>query len=121
MRSKSLVVVLALLASFSLGIRARSHGDSQVAKAEAGRTHCDPSLPIRVELIPLSEPRVGQPARFRVEVESDLDPDLVQDARVDYELPERMRMLDASRREPQVLAKSGPSRLEFGVIVPDEA
>jgi len=121
MRSKRLVVILALIASFSLGIRPQGYSDSQAAIAEDGRTHCDPSLPIRIELIPLSEPRLGQPARFRVEVQSDLDPDLVQDARVEYELPDRVQMVDDARREPRFVTKSGPSRLEFGVIVPDEA
>jgi hypothetical protein len=121
MRSKRLAATLVLLASVSLGIRAEGQRESAFAQAEAGRTRCDPSLPIRIELIPSSEPHVGQTARFRVEVESDLDPDLVQDMRVQYELPDRVRMFDDSRSEPRTLAKSGRSRLELGVIVPDES
>jgi hypothetical protein len=114
MKAKKLLVLLAFV---PFCFRVHALGESP----EARRTHCDLSLPIRVELVPLSEPRVRQAARFRVEVESDLDPDLVQDARVEYELPDRVRMLDDARREPQGLAKSGPSRLEFAVIVPDES
>ena len=109
--------LLVLLAFVPLCFRVHALGESP----EAGRTHCDLSLPIHVELVPLSEPHVGQAARFRVEVESNLDPDLVQDARVEYELPDRVRMLDDAGREPQGLAKSGRSRLEFAVTVPDES
>ena len=85
------------------------------------RTRCDVSLPIRVELVPENEPHVGQAARFRVEVDSNLDPDQVVDMRVEYETPPKLQMQNELSGEPQILAKSGRSQLRCSVMVPDES
>src|SRR5205809_7622341 len=100
MKAKKLLVLLAFV---PLCFRVHALGESP----EAGRTHCDFSLPIHVELVPLSEPHVGQAARFGVEVESDLYPDLVQDARVEYELRVRIRRVDEARSGRRAQPKQG--------------
>ncbi len=82
-------------------------------------TRCDISLPIRIEMEPLNQPEVGQTARFRVDVESSLDPDLVSTSWVEYEFPGRMRRIGetAGARTYLGTARSGRTRLE--VVVPD--
>ncbi len=119
----SLILALPPILLCSIGARAQalaSRTDAPQADFSA-RTQCDPSLPIRIELIPENQPLVGQTARFRLEVDSDLDPDLVLDMRVEYETPPRLQMRADLSNDPQTLAKSGRSRLRLGVIVPDEA
>jgi hypothetical protein len=84
-------------------------------------TRCDISLPITVEMVPLNEPQVGQAARFEVLVNSRIDPDLGEEIRVEYELPERVRFAPGISSAPALLARSGRSRLELGAVVPDQA
>lgn len=53
------------------------------APAPPERSRCDVSLPIRIELVPLNEPQLGEEARFEIETESSLDPDLIKSAWVE--------------------------------------
>lgn len=95
----------------------------------AGATRCNPSIPIRVELVPLNVPRVGEVARLEVRVESRLDPDLIREMRVEYELSPSLRV-ESGDFEPGLGDARGPrfriaarrsSRLELGLRIPDEA
>jgi hypothetical protein len=86
-----------------------------------GATRCEPSLPISVELTPLNQPAVGRPTRFGITVISILDPDLIQDMQLLYEVPAGVRMTARAGIEPQVLHRSGRTNLELGVILPDQA
>src|SRR6188474_3718768 len=98
MNTKRLMLVLSgillacTLVSTSLRVEAQT---GRLAKGNhavpPGATRCDISLPITVEMVPLNEPKVGQAARFEVLVNSRIDPDLVEDIRVEYELPQRVR------------------------------
>jgi hypothetical protein len=86
-----------------------------------GATRCDARIPLAIELVPLTEPRVGATARFAVEVESRLDPDAVRDLRVEYEISPGLRLeVDDRPRRPARLALRGRNRLELGLGVPDE-
>lgn len=87
----------------------------------ADATRCDVSIPIRIELAPLNEPEVGKVAKFQVKIESLLDPDLVEDMRVEYELPSQLRLEADNQAAPAVLLKSGRSQFEMGVRIPDES
>ena len=121
----SMLAWFTLLALISSSVSGRGQApvrDQNTVRHETPwRTQCDPSLPISVELVPENEPRVGLTARFRFEVRSDLDPDLIRDMRVEYETPPRLQIRSDLSREPERLAKSGRSQLRFGVVVPDEA
>ena len=128
MNTKRLMLVLSgillacTLVSTSLRVEAQT---GRLAKGNhavpPGATRCDISLPITVEMVPLNEPKVGQAARFEVLVNSRIDPDLVEDIRVEYELPQRVRFAPGVSSAPALLARSGRSRLELGAIVPDQA
>lgn len=85
-----------------------------------GATRCDLSVPVQIKLVLLDDSRAGLPARFQVEVESDLDPDLVREMWVEYDIPEKVRRVPNAASAPQRLNRAGHSRLEFGVIVPDQ-
>jgi hypothetical protein len=84
-------------------------------------THCEPALPIQVKLVPLDSPAVGRTTRFQVVIDSRLDPDFVREIRMEYELPPQVRRPIAFLEKPEVLRKSGHSRLELGLIIPDES
>ncbi len=109
-----LIMVLCLQLAFNGGSRPPPPADPAV-------TRCDPSLPIHVELTPLGQPEAGRSLRFLVSVRSDLDPDLVRAARVEYELPRGWS------RAPDLLERREIARLrrqirrEIGIIIPDAA
>ena len=86
-----------------------------------GATHCDLSIPIQIELVPVEEPQVGRPAQFQVHIESALDPDLVKNLWVEYDLPQGVRRIPSAAGTRQELRRSGHSRLDLGVIIPDDA
>jgi len=99
------------------GFHARPEKDSDLP---AGATRCDLSVPIQIKMVQLDDARAGLPARFQVEIESDLDPDLVRDIWVEYDFPEKVRSVANAASAPQHLNRAGHSRLELGVIVPDQ-
>jgi hypothetical protein len=70
---------------------------------------------------PLNQPEVGKAARFQVLVDSKIDPDLVEEMRVEYEIPEGVRLAPGTNSSPALLARSGKSRMELAAIVPDQA
>ena len=84
-----------------------------------GATRCEPSLPISVEILPLNQPAMGRPTRFGITVLSNLDPDLIQDMQLLYEVPARLRMTLQAGTAPQALHKSGRTDLELAVMLPD--
>jgi hypothetical protein len=86
-----------------------------------GATRCDPSIPISIELTPLNQPALGRPTRFGVTIVSRLDPDLIQDMQLLYELPARVRMTAQAGAAPPALRKSGRTDLELGVMLPDRS
>jgi len=86
-----------------------------------GATRCEPSLPVSVEILPLNQPAVGRPTRFGITVISNLDPDLIQDMQLLYEIPAPLRMALQAGTTPQALHRSGRTDLELGVMLPDRA
>ncbi len=100
---------------------AHAGAPDSVTQADPAETRCDPSLPIHVELAPLGQPEAGKVMRLLVSVRSDLDPDLVRAARVEYELPQGwLRMPDILERREIVRLRSRIRR-EVGVVIPDAA
>lgn len=127
MKTKRLLVIvgcaaLACVSAISLRVEAQTgftvRGNSSLPP---DATRCDVSLPITVEMVPLNEPEVGQAAKFQVLVDSKIDPDLVESIRVEYELPDGIRLAPGTSSAPAALARSGKSRLELGAIIPDQA
>lgn len=86
-----------------------------------GATRCDIQIPISIELTLLNQPGLERPTRFGVTVISSLDPDLVQDMRLLYELPARVRTATQTSAAPLALRRSGRTDLELGVMLPDRA
>ncbi len=82
-------------------------------------TRCDLTIPIRIALVPLNQPRVGQPALFRVEADSSIDPDLVVNSWVEYELPPRIQRSARAAGTRELLGRSRSGRAQLDVIVPD--
>ncbi len=122
------VIVLTLLAALSTGslsfkakAQARTSIPARYADLPPGATRCDPSLPIWVDLSPLNQPEAGQSARFEVKVESILDPDMIRNSWVEYEIPSRVRRMASAVGRHSVLNRSGRGRAEMEVIVPDES
>jgi len=115
---------LLLLAIGTVGLHVEAQIGNQQAVAKdslpAQATSCDPSVPIRIEMIPLNQPEAGRVARFRVTTDSSLDPDLVRNSWVEYEMPEGSRRSPESLERLEIGRRSGRSRLELGVIIPDE-
>jgi hypothetical protein len=121
--------ISAALAACVLGIAARSSPPVAVnarptARAQhhplpADATHCGPSLPINIELMPQNDVAAGNPVSFDVRIESRLDPDLVKDTWVEYEIPPRVRQMPSASRSR--LARSGRSLLALNVAPDDRA
>jgi len=86
-----------------------------------GVIRCEPSLPVSIEITPLNQPAEGRLTRFGITVISNLDPDLVQDMQLLYEIPAGLRMALPASTAPQALYKSGRTDLELGVMLPDRA
>jgi hypothetical protein len=84
-------------------------------------TPCDISIPIRISLVPLNASQVGSATRFRVDVESSLDPDLVRSMKVEYEVPERMRRAPDFLPTMEIPQQTEQGSFELGIVVPDEA
>jgi hypothetical protein len=81
----------------------------------------EPSLPLDIELVPLDKPSLGRITRFQLLVESHLDPDLVRDVQIVFDLPPNWQRPAALLEKSGPLEKSGLNRLELGLIVPDES
>jgi hypothetical protein len=125
---KPACISLALLAAAVLSFvvfRTARQGDPDRAKVgriiPEGSLEREPSLPIQVELAPLDKPVVGGTTRFQVSVESQLDPDLVREVRLEYDLPHRVRRTATLPDNRYALHKSGHSRLALGLVIPDQA
>jgi hypothetical protein len=118
------LAVLTAAAVDSLQIREEARGQEKIPARYAGlpegATHCDPSLPIFIELNLLGKIAVGQAVRFEVKVESVLDPDLIKTTWVEYEVPKRIRRIANLADRQQLLERSGKGRAELGLVVPDE-
>ena len=110
-----LVLLGCALAPFRDTVRAHKEG------LPPGATLCEPSLPIGVEILPLNQPAVGRPTRFGITVISHLDPDLVQDMELLYEIPAQVRMVLPAGTAATSLRKTGRTELELGVMLPDRA
>ena len=82
-------------------------------------THCDQSIPIRIDLTPLDQLMVGRTARFQVDVESEIDPDLVERMWIEYEVPQRVIRAQGFSERAEVSRRTRRSRFEFGIAVPD--
>jgi hypothetical protein len=120
MRALCSLVLCLISVSTSAGLGEQSGARPFDPSHPPGATPCDVGIPIKIELVPLNDPAVGGVASFDVQVDSQLDPDIVQDMRVHYIVPGRMRLLSSS---PEVadLSRSGRSRLPMDLTVPDEA
>jgi hypothetical protein len=111
------------MGSLSYHAKAQAPGKltSRYSDLPPGATRCDPSLPIWIDLSPMNQPTAGGAARFEVKVESMLDPDLVRNSYVEYEVPPRIRRLASAQGRQAVLNNSGRGRTEMEVVVPDES
>jgi hypothetical protein len=96
-------------------------GQARRESLPPGATRCEPSIPVSIELIPLNQPAVGQTTRFRVVVASNLDPDLVHDMQLLYEVPARVRTTAQTGSSLRLSGKAGSTSLELGIILPDQA
>ncbi len=83
------------------------------------RTTCDSLIPLRVDLVPLTEPKPGSVLRLQVEVQSGLDPDQVRSARIEYRVPEPLRRSLAAAQDHDVLLRQGRGRAQLEVTIPD--
>lgn len=115
------IALVCAVASTKLPVGAQTGQAVKVRSLPAEATRCDISIPITIRMEPLNQPEVGKAARFQVMVDSKIDPDLVEEMRVEYEMPERVRLAPGSNSSPALLARSGKSRLELAAIVPDQA
>jgi hypothetical protein len=115
-------LVVSAVSAFSPRIEAqnRLREDPRLAGLPPQATRCDISLPIHIEMTPLNQPEVGKVARFRVDVESFLDPDLIQSSWVEYELPERVQRSADTLEAREILGRSRTVRAQLGVIVPNQ-
>jgi len=116
-------LVLLAIGTVGLSVEAQMGNRRAMAKDSlpAQATSCDPSVPIRIEMIPLNQPEAGRQALFQVTTDSNLDPDLVRNSWVEYEVPERLRRSPEPLERREIGRRSGRSRLELGVIIPDES
>jgi len=98
----------------------RSPEDPRISSLPPSATRCDISLPIRVELTPLNQPEEGKVARFSVDAEFLLDPDLIESSWVEYDLPARVRRSADTSDARGILGRARRTgRAELGVIVPN--
>jgi hypothetical protein len=121
-------IASALLISLSMGslsFKARAQAGpsfpARYADLPPGATRCDPSLPIWIDLSLLNVPAVGESARFEVQAETILDPDLIKNSWVEYEVPSRVRRMASAEGRHSVMNRSGRGRAQMEVVVPDEA
>jgi hypothetical protein len=115
----SLAVVCAVCTClFTTGIQ-RGSQPQQEHPRPAQASRCDLSIPIRISMSPLNKAEVGGTARFAVNVESGIDPDLVKRMWVEYELPERMRRNRAFPARFEIPRLARQNREELSVTVPD--
>jgi hypothetical protein len=117
-------VILAVSAgsAFSPRIAAqnRPERDSRIPGLTPYATRCDISLPLQVELTPLNQPEVGKIARFRVDAQVFLDPDLIESSWVEYDLPARVQRSADTSDARGILSRTGRTgRAQLGVIVPN--
>jgi hypothetical protein len=119
--NKLLIVLVCAAASISLRVEAQTGQAGKGHSLPADITQCDISLPITIKMEPLNEAEVGKATRFQVTVDSKIDPDLVENMRVVYELPKGVQLAPGTNAAPSLLARSGKSRLELAAIVPDQA
>jgi len=123
-KSRIFFITSILLVSLGVsGVRLTpTEGMSSAPNSSAAPYLGEPSLPIEIKWITVDKPVVGHPARFQLEVESRLDPDLIpREVRIEYDLPPRLLRPAALQEESVEIKKSGRNRLELGLIIPDEA
>lgn len=111
---------LVLLFLFALGVCGCPSGKMDAIRPTAGDA-AEPSLPFTVELVPQAAPSAGRITPFVVNVQSNLDPDTVRDIHVEYELPRGVIRPAAASLSPERVLASGLTRLELGVVLPDES
>jgi|WetSurMetagenome_2_1015567.scaffolds.fasta_scaffold13522_1 hypothetical protein len=123
-RDATIILVLSI-AIITLGMRAKAQVTPDPPPQSNSRppnaTACDISIPIRISMVPLNVSQVGSAARFRVAVESSLDPDLVRSMKVEYEVPARMPRTPDFNSSMEIPQRTEQGSYEFGVVVPDES
>jgi hypothetical protein len=83
-----------------------------------GATHCDLSLPIRIDLVPLDKFQVGKATPIEINIESGIDPDLVKHMWVEYEIPPELR--NSSQNKMEIPQRAHRHRLNMEVRIPDK-
>jgi hypothetical protein len=117
---KPLFCIVLLSAGIAAGLSSDGP-DSPAGMLPAGATQCDPSLPIQVELIPLNDPQTGQTAEFEIRTESQLDPDLIQNSWIEYEVNVRGVRPDRSSPAARVaIGRMNRDQRRFGFRLVDE-
>lgn len=86
----------------------------------ADETSCEPSIPLRVELVPLEKPETGRVTRFQLRVDSGLDPDIISAIHVEWDMPPAVRRVAALEQGPREINRRGETRLDLRLIIPDE-
>jgi hypothetical protein len=116
-----ILFVVSVVSAFSPRIEAQNvrKEDPRFAGLPPHATRCDISLPIHIELTPLNQPEAGKIARFRVDAESFIDPDLIESSWVEYDLPERVQRSADTLDARGILGRSRTGRAQLGVIVPN--
>jgi hypothetical protein len=101
------------------GVRAQSTSESTNRQPlPPNATRCDVLIPIQIEFVPLNNPEMGKPAKLQVKIDSSLDPDLIKNSWVEYEIPPSLRR-GRSGESLQLPRRSGRLFLEVEVNVPD--
>jgi hypothetical protein len=95
-------------------------GSQENANRPLSVTRCDADIPLRIELIPLTQPRVGRRLQLDVEIESAIDPDLVRSSRIEYEIPRRLSQTAEHIESRDVLRGSRRGRSQVRLTIPDE-
>jgi len=115
----TLLIAAATVLSPQTEAQNRIQEDPRLTGLPPQATRCDLSIPIHIALVPVNEPRAGQVTQFRVDVESFLDPDMVQSSWIEYELPNRVRRSVNALEAREMLGKARTGRAQLGVIIPD--
>jgi hypothetical protein len=114
------LAIVAVISGALLDARIRGRGPSGPLLTFE-RVRGEPAIPIRIAIVPLNDPSIGRLTRFRVDVESGLDPDLVQDIHVEYDLPNHVIRPAMAVNQSDSLNARGQSRLELGIVILDSA
>jgi hypothetical protein len=84
-----------------------------------GRTRCDSLIPLKIEMIPVSEAVPGGTAQFQVDVQSGIDPDEVKSTHIEYEVPESLRRTLALSQNRDLPLRQGRAKTRFEIRIPD--